>query len=132
MRMGDVTGRDRPFRAAPRTFGMISTRARSGRMSPCTFTKVRPRKDHRGVDLISDALPFGRLWYGQQRNRLCAIYFAFLVWDSAYARHTAIAEAAVRPNQGRRSRNVRNVMLALTSVFYVIRIRAKSPGILIE
>ena len=25
--------------------------------------KVRPCKDHRGVDLISDALPFGRLWY---------------------------------------------------------------------
>ena len=25
--------------------------------------KVRPRKDHRGVDLISDVLPFGRLWY---------------------------------------------------------------------
>jgi hypothetical protein len=24
---------------------------------------IRPRKDHRGVDLISDALPFGRLWY---------------------------------------------------------------------
>ena len=24
--------------------------------------EVRPRKDHRGVDLISDALPFGRLW----------------------------------------------------------------------
>jgi hypothetical protein len=23
----------------------------------------RPRKDHRGVDLISDVLPFGRLWY---------------------------------------------------------------------
>jgi len=22
--------------------------------------EVRPRKDHRGVDLISDALPFGR------------------------------------------------------------------------
>ncbi len=28
--------------------------------------EVRPRKDHRGVDLISDALPFGRLWYGEQ------------------------------------------------------------------
>jgi len=27
--------------------------------------QVRPRKDHRGVDLISDALPFGRLWYGE-------------------------------------------------------------------
>ena len=25
--------------------------------------EVRPRKDHRGVALISDALPFGRLWY---------------------------------------------------------------------
>ena len=27
--------------------------------------EVRPRKDCRGVDLISDALPFGRLWYGE-------------------------------------------------------------------
>jgi hypothetical protein len=25
--------------------------------------EIRPRKDKRGVDLISDALPFGRLWY---------------------------------------------------------------------
>src|SRR5215468_8807309 len=25
--------------------------------------EVRPRKGQRGVDLISDALPFGRLWY---------------------------------------------------------------------
>ena len=36
---------------------------------------IRPRKDHRGVNLISDALPFGRLWYGEQnairqRNQL--------------------------------------------------------------
>jgi hypothetical protein len=27
--------------------------------------EVRPRKDHRGVDLISDTLPFGRLWYAE-------------------------------------------------------------------
>jgi hypothetical protein len=27
--------------------------------------EARPRKDKRGVDLISDALPFGRLWYGE-------------------------------------------------------------------
>jgi hypothetical protein len=27
--------------------------------------EVRPRKDHRGFDLISDALPFGWLWYGE-------------------------------------------------------------------
>ena len=25
--------------------------------------EVSPRKDHRGFDLISDVLPFGRLWY---------------------------------------------------------------------
>jgi len=25
--------------------------------------EIRPRKDHPGFDLISDALPFGRLWY---------------------------------------------------------------------
>jgi len=24
--------------------------------------EIRPRKDRRGVDLISDALPFGGLW----------------------------------------------------------------------
>jgi hypothetical protein len=27
--------------------------------------EVRPRKDKLGFDLISDALPFGRLWYGE-------------------------------------------------------------------
>jgi hypothetical protein len=27
--------------------------------------EVRPRKDHRGVDLISDMPPFGWLWYGE-------------------------------------------------------------------
>jgi hypothetical protein len=27
--------------------------------------EVRPRKGERGVDLTSDALPFGRLWYGE-------------------------------------------------------------------
>ena len=32
--------------------------------------EVRPRKDQRGVDLISDALPFGRLWYEQAPNAI--------------------------------------------------------------
>ena len=27
--------------------------------------EVRPRKDKRGVELISDVLPCGRLWYGE-------------------------------------------------------------------
>jgi hypothetical protein len=26
--------------------------------------EVRPRRDRRGFDLMSDVLPFGRLWYG--------------------------------------------------------------------
>ena len=30
--------------------------------------EVRPRKDKRGVDLISDVLPFGRLWYDTPDN----------------------------------------------------------------
>jgi hypothetical protein len=30
--------------------------------------EVRPRKDHLGVDLISDAPPFGRLWYDTPDN----------------------------------------------------------------
>jgi hypothetical protein len=31
--------------------------------------EVRPRKDHRGVDLIFDALPFGR-FYGGEPNAI--------------------------------------------------------------
>ena len=32
-------------------------------MTTSRIYAVRPRKDKRGVDLISDVLPFGRLWY---------------------------------------------------------------------
>jgi hypothetical protein len=38
--------------------------------------EIRPRKDHRGVDLISDALPFGRLWYGEPNTVNNAIGYA--------------------------------------------------------
>jgi hypothetical protein len=38
--------------------------------------EVRFRKDHRGVDLISDALPFGRLWYGEPDAASNAISYA--------------------------------------------------------
>ena len=33
--------------------------------STAHVNEVRSRKDHRNVDLISDLLPFGRLWYGE-------------------------------------------------------------------
>jgi hypothetical protein len=38
-------------------------------MQPTHIYEVRPRKDHPGVDLISDALPFGARWYGGWRWR---------------------------------------------------------------
>jgi hypothetical protein len=38
--------------------------------------EVRPRKDGRGVDLISDALPFDRLWYGEPNAVSNAIGYA--------------------------------------------------------
>jgi hypothetical protein len=38
--------------------------------------EVLPRKDHRGVDLISDALPFGRLWYAEPNAVANAIDYA--------------------------------------------------------
>ena len=41
--------------------------------------EVRPRKDHRGVDLISDVLPFGRLWYGEPNATSNAIRLVFLI-----------------------------------------------------
>src|SRR6266581_6833831 len=38
--------------------------------------EVRPRKDKRGVDLISKALPFGRLWYAKPNAVSNAIGYA--------------------------------------------------------
>jgi hypothetical protein len=38
--------------------------------------EVRPRKDHRGFDLISDALPFGGPWYGEPNAISNAIGYA--------------------------------------------------------
>jgi hypothetical protein len=35
--------------------------------------EVRPRSDKRGFDLISDALPFGTLWYGEPNATTNAI-----------------------------------------------------------
>ena len=37
--------------------------------------EIRPRKDRRGFDLISDRLPFGRLWYLNVAHR--SVYAKF-------------------------------------------------------
>jgi len=44
--------------------------------TPRHVYEVRPRKDKRGVDLISDALPFGRLWYAGPNASSNAIGYA--------------------------------------------------------
>jgi hypothetical protein len=38
--------------------------------------EIRPRKDHPGVDLISDALSFGRLWYAEPHAVSGAVGYA--------------------------------------------------------
>jgi hypothetical protein len=54
--------------------------------------EVRPRKDHRGVDLISDALPFGLLWYGEPNPVGNTIDFAkFYSWS-----HNAVFDPNIR------------------------------------
>ena len=63
--------------------------------------EIRPRKDHRGVDLISDALPFGRLWYDTPDN---AIGYAM---HSSHSHDAVIHvyDAAARVIETRRLRN---------------------------
>jgi hypothetical protein len=38
--------------------------------------EVHPVTDHRGFDLISDALPFGRLWYAEPNAIENAMFFS--------------------------------------------------------
>ena len=61
--------------------------------SPMQVYEVRPREDHRGVNLISDALPFSRLWYdgpnaaanavGYAEHRSRSHHAAIRVYDEA-------------------------------------------------
>jgi hypothetical protein len=55
-------------------------------MVPLHVYEVSPRKDKRGVDLISDVLPFGRLWYGEPNAVSNAI---------GYAMHSSRSHVAV-------------------------------------
>jgi hypothetical protein len=40
------------------------------------FYELRPRKDHRDIDLISAVLPFGRSWYAEPNSVANAINYA--------------------------------------------------------
>jgi hypothetical protein len=48
--------------------GIVNSRSES-------LYEVRPRKDHRGVDLISDVLPFGQLCYGGPNAASYAMHY---------------------------------------------------------
>src|SRR5437773_2418669 len=61
------------------------TRCLNNRTSMYIY-EVCPRKDQRGVDLLSDALPFARLWYDGVRAVRHAI---------GYARHYSRSHDAV-------------------------------------
>jgi len=54
-------------------------------MQPTRAYGVQSRKDHRGVDLISDALPFGHLWYGEPNAVSNAIGYAKFYSRSRHA-----------------------------------------------
>ena len=47
--------------------------------------KSRTRKDKRGFDVISDVLPFGRLWYGEANAVANAIWYAQFYSRSHFA-----------------------------------------------
>jgi hypothetical protein len=44
--------------------------------STISIYEIRPRKDKRGVDLISDTLPFAELWYAGSNAAENAIGYA--------------------------------------------------------
>jgi hypothetical protein len=51
------------YRAIARSDGQQMIPPTVSSTNPQHVYEVRPRKDRRGFDLISDALPFGGLWY---------------------------------------------------------------------
>jgi hypothetical protein len=63
---------------------------------------IHPRKDHRGVDLISDALPFGRLWYGDPNavsNAIGYAKFRSRLHHAAFSKRTGSTPGASRALQ---------------------------------
>jgi hypothetical protein len=59
------------------SFGLIrSSSAYSGIRCPHERLRNPTAQSHRGVDLISDALPFGRLWYAEPNAVSNAIGYA--------------------------------------------------------
>ena len=70
--------------------------------------EVRPRKDHRGFDLICDGLPFGRLWYLEVSDATdCAKFRShshdavIRVYDTARRKHCRKCLPSSMPNESK-------------------------------
>jgi hypothetical protein len=93
--------------------------------------EVRPRKDKRGVDLISDALPFGGLWYAGPNAVSNAIDYAKFFSRSHNAVIRVYDEAGQRDRdaraQGRFQRPGAAIALVLIQVLHEVRL-TRSTG----
>jgi hypothetical protein len=85
------------FNLAKTPFGLTSLNSQS---TIHTY-EVRPRKDQRGVDLISDVLPFGRLWYAEPDAVSNAVDLCKRVrWNTSVRHYGKISSISVRQHYG--------------------------------
>jgi hypothetical protein len=82
-------------------------------MNPAHIYEVRPRKDHRSVDLISDALPFGRLWYGEPGAVSNAIGYAKFFSRSHHAVIRVYDESCQCDREARASVTVQRAVMSI-------------------
>jgi len=66
--------------------------------------EIRPRKDHRGFDLISDVLPFGRLWYDTPDNAIGYAEHYSRSHDAVIRVYDAVGNVIETHELGRRQR----------------------------
>jgi hypothetical protein len=86
--------------------------------------EVRPRKDNRGADLISNVLPFGRLWYGEPNAVTNAIGYA-----QHYSRsEDAVIRAYVPPEMSSRRTSIMAISASLKRGFDSRRERLRSTS----
>jgi hypothetical protein len=66
---------------------------------PVLAYEVGPRRDHRGVNLIADALPFGRLGYAEPNAIENAIDYANHRSPGVYDENLSLYSAQFLPKQ---------------------------------
>jgi hypothetical protein len=90
--------------------------------------EVHPRKDKRGVDLISDVLPFGRLWYGELNAISNAIGYA---QHCSRSHHAVLCCYFFDPSR-RRSENMRFYRATSVAPREFVAFSVKVPNLLLK